>query len=449
MSEWIKLLTDKSVAAGRALQSSQTGFVHYFYGDMKEVLSQTIPVYENLLFVLALFRTHRIESIQEGKELLQKILCFQNPLTGGFPLYLHEHPKEAYVISQIYFLAPLYWILKDYGHVLGHEMRTLINESTLRLLSYCLAQQKEKKISYAVTVRLICAELAYGILFQKEEWIAEGNKGLAGCEEIMKVEALSTVDLADLLVGLQMVEKQVDCNQWKVFWDFLNVSWNPLLCCYIGPFAEEAQEKREPRPHLFDLFLGSFAQKMSKRALLSAPFHLQGALIQPTKRVFSFSQQEENALCLSSGFKFFWGTSDFLHSFVYEKKNNVALEQRGNTIDLLFSLDEEGFSDNKKEEIPFYIDFDPGIRLLMNDQLVNTFELGETIHLNLGSNQCEIKSELVKGAGNFFGHFMRGNRSSQIANKGDQRFESYDWTLFIRTVRRTEPCQIKVSVTFS
>ncbi len=72
-------------AAGH-YRSASTGFIHFNYS--KENSLETIPLYENVCFALALIRTKRRESIQEAKELLEHLLAFE--VIGVFPLDLHE-----------------------------------------------------------------------------------------------------------------------------------------------------------------------------------------------------------------------------------------------------------------------------------------------------------------------------------------------------------------------
>ncbi len=80
---------DLAISAGRKRQSPRTGFVHYYGGD--EGATDTIPVFENVCFAVALFRQKTAESVLEGKELLERLLAFQTE-EGNFPVYLHSFP---------------------------------------------------------------------------------------------------------------------------------------------------------------------------------------------------------------------------------------------------------------------------------------------------------------------------------------------------------------------
>src|SRR3569832_1741282 len=78
-----------ALRAGRARQSPQTGFVHHSYENL-ERSAETIPVYENFCFALALFRTKTVENVLEAKNLLERLLAFQT--AEWFPLFLHDYP---------------------------------------------------------------------------------------------------------------------------------------------------------------------------------------------------------------------------------------------------------------------------------------------------------------------------------------------------------------------
>jgi len=106
-------LIDLAIDAARSFESSQTGLIHYPTPD-------TIPLYQNFCFCLALFRSLIGDNVQEAKEKLSHLLFFMDE-NGLFPTYLHEYPKRCpYARSSF----PLKLIEKHFGHILGHEIRT-------------------------------------------------------------------------------------------------------------------------------------------------------------------------------------------------------------------------------------------------------------------------------------------------------------------------------------
>ena len=60
-----------AVDTGRRMQRKQTGFVHYCNQSEDLTTHDTIPVLENALFALSLFRTRLADNVLEGKNGLQ------------------------------------------------------------------------------------------------------------------------------------------------------------------------------------------------------------------------------------------------------------------------------------------------------------------------------------------------------------------------------------------
>lgn len=110
---------DLAVLAGRTRQSPRTGFVHYFPGF--DGYTDTIPLYENFCFALALFRLKTAEGVTEGKEIIDRLLAFM--VDGNFPNYLHEYPKTwDFKLAQK--VAPiLKQILRDFSTVLNGSFK--------------------------------------------------------------------------------------------------------------------------------------------------------------------------------------------------------------------------------------------------------------------------------------------------------------------------------------
>ena len=110
-----------ALRAGRARQSPQTGFVHHSYENL-ERSAETIPVYENFCFALALFRTKTVENVLEAKTLLERLFAFQT--AEGFPLFLHDYPqvKSRKLEKKLSIVAQ--FLLRDFSAVLGDGLRS-------------------------------------------------------------------------------------------------------------------------------------------------------------------------------------------------------------------------------------------------------------------------------------------------------------------------------------
>lgn len=481
--DFAKILNEWALAAGHQLKSKQTSYVHYHPSDNTfEGRHDTIPLFENTLFALALLRSRLVESIQEAKGLLARLLSFQNQqegeAKGQFPLYLHDYPSCHDWFASLQLLPPFYWILKQFGHILGSDLRKRLEQTIPLVLEGCHRHHLSSPLPYSKAICLAAAQFAFGTLWEKKIWKEEGEQLLDQLSQTQLEEWINTSQLAELIVGLQMVYPSLPKSPWRDLWLRMEQTWHQSTGGYIGPCLREWQEGEEPQPHLYDLYAGYFSRKFSHRATLLRPYHLQGVLIQPTMDQFVYSPslvvkgkiKRQDWLTSShpswaytliekkgeanpaldktfTPFRFIWGNLEFLHSFVcqgghYEKVKYVI---EGNAIHLLFSLGLPQEEERKEREIEFFVNFHPDVRLTLGNHPVNTFELGQTLYLSLGPHTLSVLFSLVEGEGDFFGHLMRGNRPSQINHKQLRHHQAYDWTFFLRTIRRQGPCQVRAT----
>ena len=486
-SDLSKVLSEWALAAGRYLQSEQTGYVHCYFGGNQQG-AQTIPLVENVLFVLALLRSRLVEQIQEAKVLLKGLLAFQNlqegDSYGNFPVYLHQFPVCTDPIVSLQLLAPFYWILKQFGHILGSDLRLQLEQAARLALEYSLRFHIIKPLPYSFAIRLAAAQFSYGSLWGQLEWQQEGKEQLDQLAKQQLEGWMTTTHLGDILVGLQMIYPSLINSPWKSLWQRMEQTWHHQTGCYIGPCIREWQEGDEPQTNLYDLYGGYFAGCFSRRATLLHPYHLHGALIHPSSDKFdintpSFFQKgllKQQAWQMIGSlewaytvlekkesyhpsvdktvtpFRLIWGDRHRVHSLVcqggcYEKVEGMMEK---NSIQLIFELKDspEGEERTQHREIEFFVDFHPDILFTLNGHTANTFELGQQVTLSFGKHQLLLTFDLLQGEGSFLGHVMRGNRPSQVDNKGERRFQAYDWTFFLRTIRRQSPCRLRATLLF-
>ena len=108
MYDRTRQMVDLAVSAGRKFQSAQTGYVHFCFHKSDELINDTIPLYENFLFALALLRFRTSDSMNEGKKILEQLLSFQ--VDGNFPIYLHEYPRCYDRFQSMSILPVFYWL---------------------------------------------------------------------------------------------------------------------------------------------------------------------------------------------------------------------------------------------------------------------------------------------------------------------------------------------------
>lgn len=485
----LRVLLEHTIRYGRSKQSPLTGFVHLCYQKPEEDEKSCIPIVENALYALALFHTRTMENINEGKELISKLLHLQSKegefTTGNFPVYFHEYPHCCDRLLVVNLLPPFYWILKLYASVLGTELKKKLEVSLLKGLEHSLKAYREKKLPFSFSLKIGASALAVGRLLQNQEWEKIGE-GIV--QELCAPQALNSLYspgiCGDVMISLQMIYSEISLSSWGFLWTYLVKTWHRGTCCYIGPPLKDYQYGKEPQPTIYDLFFGVLTGEFSHRALLPSSCLLQGVLIRPSQDqlpVFSYpftyeteinggkwhvEQGDHYAYCTFTydqqalnlpekglhELRLIWGSQKLVHTFVCQGGNSkqTTLVNRADGVDFYFVLGEQPPVDDreKSREAIFYFDAFEGQQITVEDQKTTTFQLGEHVNIVSDSFNIQVQFELVEGDGAFFGHLMKGNRPSQLANKGENRYQSYDWQLFMRTLRRSDHCLLKASVSY-
>lgn len=448
-----KQLVEMAIACGRKRLSPQTGYVHHCYHAMDEETQYPIPLIENALFALALMRSKTMENMNEGKAIIERLLPFQTA-DGNFPIYLHDYPIAKDRCLGTHLLPIFYWILKQFHTILGSELKHNLERAIQKLLDYCLKVQQEVNPPAHLAIKIAAAAKALGR--------PEGDELLKNVKRDAAIWGCPAY-LGDYMSALQMVYPSLKNTSWADLFDHVNRTWHRGSCAFIGPSWKEAQQGYEPQVTLYDLYMGALSDQFSNRALLDHPVHLYGALIQPTpdrvlgnEKPFGFSLIGYDVKPLPTVEKMFhplkivWGTPKNSHSFVMQGGNAEKLQvsSEGNQLQLLVDLGPMVNVEDRESsrEVSFYFDVAEGTEITMDGEASNTFRLGQQIRISYAGLSLKVQFDLEEGEGHFFGHLMRGNRLSQVALKGTHRFKAYDWTLFLRTLRRSEKCTLKIRI---
>jgi hypothetical protein len=486
-NETIRQLIEMSVKSGRNRQSRQSGLLHYCYQLRGEEPHLTIPLVENVLFALALLRSRYSENVIEAKGILERLLHFQNRqegiAQGNFPVYLHAFPKCDDKFLGAHLAIPFYWMLNEFSHVLGSELKKRLETSFLDLLRYCLRIHRSEPAPYPIGVKIAAAAKAGGTLLLIKDLKQEGEALLESFRlHPDQTSWFSPASIAAILSALQAAYPSIKESPWNPFWLHLEQTWHHRTCSYIGPAFEVYQQDEEPQVTLYDLFLGYFSRVFSERALKDSVTHLEAALIRPSSdtlsippyplklegnygeakwaflqtEMFAYSFVEKGQHNDTRGEKGFhplriiWGNRQRVHTFVCQRKNGETIDfvPLSDGIDISFGIKSFIPSEEreKSKEITFYIDRNEGMNIDINGSSFTTFMLGEELQIKSGGALLSLAFHLEEGYGQFMGHLMMGNRPSHTNVENKQCFGAFDWQLFLRTVRRSDECRFKTAI---
>lgn len=447
----MRKMIELAVAAGRKLQNAQTGLLHYNEHIHDEPIV-TIPIIENFLFSLALFRTKTAENIAEAKSITERLLHFQNSTTGNFPIFLHEYPVCHDWYRGFSLFVPFYWMLKEFQSVLGQELKNKIEATYLSLLQYGENILKEKPAPFVISLKFAAGARAFGKLFNQLEWIEKGDHLLhqlaSENEEYWRCPSTT----GEMLTSLRIAYESLIETPWQPFWTHIATSWNSNLCTF--PDKPHKQLRYEPKATLADLYLGSLTQTLSQRAQESTPLHLEGALIYPFKEELNNTNSSSAPFSLSQDkLQLMWGCPERLHTFCYDQTLVEKTTQTvdGNNINLYFDLKQEIPPESKEEsrEICFFLDLSPLHQIFIEETTATTFALGDKVTVKSRNLDFSLKFHLEEGQGRFIGHVMKGNRPNQTGLKGKNRYQAYDWQIFLRTITRQPTCRIRAELSLS
>ena len=431
-------LIDLAVSAGKKMYREDTGFVTNQEGII--VLS------DNFLYALALLRSRTHENMLKARNLLDRLYFFQQLFEdveeyGSFPVALHEFPRCEDKCQAVHILTVLYWIQKDFGHVINKKLSVVIE----KLLSYCEALQIEH---FPVWAKVKTAAVLH----------AFGKKAVF--PDASEFYLPDPASLSQMMLAYQLAPSAID---WKPFWHLVAKTWHQGSKRYGGPAFRVFQDQYEQQVTLYDYFMGLFTGSIASVADRPEPQALACALIQPEHMVFesenecheeAWSTFKTDLFAVSvvedapskpqgSGFSPFYliaGT----HSLCLEvvKGQMVGYEKKNNTYELLIDIDKEDFCEEKNNSLlSFWFDDQKDCSILVSGHKASCFQINEPVTITLGKVKVLLHFEQVLGNSQLVCHINRANRKSQRLLK--TRTEAYDTQLFLRAVRGSLPCKIK------
>ncbi len=415
-----------NLAAGKKRKSTQTGFIHYCYTSPPGEQQDTIPLYENFCYTLAMLRSRLSDHVLEAKTLLEKLIAFE--VGGNFPIYLHEYPECNDRSLSLHILPVLFWALRDFHSVLGDALCTQLDRMIERILLHAERIHAEKPLGAAAWVK----------------WTAYTDP-----RQLNKQTFKTAADWAHYLISLQIAHaKGTDISKCLAN---IGNRWNSQLHTFLGP---NLQEKTEPELTLFDLFFGHAQNSYATRALIDHPIHLQAALVHPIHSIDSVKTGSFEHFLSDDprqGYVAFWGDKKLTHSLCCDhRRSSMEGKIAEKDAELLFTLP-DGWEPTEQPEmsLSLFCNLAEEHNLSINGQKGTAFQVGDQIEICMEGRKIAIEFSCVEGNGIFFGHLLRGNRPTQQSCVGSHRFDAHDWQLAIRTIRRSAHCvlALKVSVT--
>jgi hypothetical protein len=488
MNEMIRKCNDIALCAARKRVSEQTGYLQHHYHI--EGVPQAIPVFENFVFAYTLLKNKSAESIQKAKDLLSKLLHFQDTeegmSQGNFPIYLHEYPQCKDGQLSINLLPVFYWILEQFNTVLGSELHEKMVQAARALIQHSLSAADQWSLPYTSQLKQASSVTAFGRYLKDQEYIEKG-KFLLSEQSLYEphFDWFSPIHLGDMLISLQLNHSSLINGSWHKFWQHLSNTYDPSLATYIGPCTYRFYWKKSPQLTVYDYFMAATGTVLPERLSSDSDsiVPLYASLIQPQQDtipeitlplslndsiegdswsvyrdpVFSVSTIDHTGDKHDSLWKgvlpmqLCWGSKDHLLSLVAQGGNyhKIKSSVEASTIKLDYNLSDTVDVDHKEEkkEVTLSLTKDESLKFFVNKGKSNTFQLGDTVEICSDTIKIALKFELIEGDGRFIGHIMPGNRASQLALKSSNRFNAYDWQLFLRTLTRTSRCRIRVNVT--
>lgn len=428
----MKRPSDLAVQFGRSCRSPRSGFIHLF---LDQPGGDTIPIYENFCFALALIRQKCSESVAEGKDLLERLFAFQAPAStlweGNFPVYLHDYPRCWNSLQPLRIAPLLKKLLKEFSSILDKEFK----EKTLMVLERMLSsieKHRERRGLPSFWERRYQALLGYSVPADAPKSAAEW------AQELITADLLGNIDVD----ALRLI--------------------HPRLGVYAGPGAEEAQEHFEPKPTLLEWW------SHSTRSLHPHPLQIElAALPEPPAASSSIScgevagwqirQTEDFSLSFSDAasgqeekhlLRWIWAGSTALHSLsIPGARGSQSIQETERGVEIVFALPEEfDVSQNDLVETTAYCNLSEETELFVAGRKASVFALGDAVEIRTPKLSLQLRFDLIGGSGDFCGQISRSNRPLQTACRGKDLYSAFDWKISLRTLRRSPNALLCVSI---
>lgn len=476
----IRLIIERTIAYGRMRKSSQSGWLQYHNGTAEDAHHDTIPVYDNFLFALALLRSRSIDNINEAKEFIEKLLHFQIGAphidAGAFPIYLHDLPSAKDRYLSVFIGLVMTYILRDFGHVIGQDFRDKLRNALKALMHYVEEIHTQTPPPFHLLVSRAALLVTAGKELEDSEMTSRGMTMMDALDKTPNPSWYVPKILGQILNALTMVYPSLQISPWKELWTFADRAWHRATGSYVGPPICQWQVREEPQVTLYDYFMSAQTGVISRRATRESHITLEAAVIHPmetesssldvageyrgegwvmmknsTMAYAGFDGKPEAVQHnLEKGFHNFvmvWGNLERTHTMACQRvrMGDVVCKPEKAGATLEFSLEGGAFEEDRERnrEIVVAMDRTGVSTFTVNGENAMIFNVGDTLVVD---GQIRLVFEVIQGEGKFLGHRMPGNRWAQVGVGESNAFEAYDWLMFLRTVHRTAPCKIALRI---
>lgn len=426
MNETIRLLHEKCLLAAKKDQTD-SGLI---------AKNEKIALYDNFLFCLALFRSKTHENVLEAKQLLARLLYFQQSFpevayVGNFPLYISDFPHCSDHLQAIRCLVVLTYISKEFASILGAELKERLEHAMEKLKSFIASID----VKFPFWAKCMLASL-----------------GIGQMPDLADTTDLRTwgdpAALAELIVAYQLAPT----DAWKPFWNYLSKVWHAPSKQYVGP----AYKLGFQHPHFLvamGLFTGTVEKVVPLYAALLTSDHQFEPVVPPatleTKNDrFSWhvSQFEDFAVSTLLGRQTPELMPGFFSYYLVTGPHSLAIQAPVgySPAECQFEIDPAIFNEDKERARALVISFNdlPHNCVLVSGQKATCFQLTDPLEVTIGKKTFSLTFTKLSGDGEFVGHIARGNRSGH----NQDRFTATDIQIFLRALRGTTPTTLQCTL---
>lgn len=457
MSDIYKHELQSILNAGQHFYSAETKFIHLSYEQRPFIRKDAIPFYHNALYALALLRTKQRPAMEQGIDLIERLLNFQIPSSeseGNFPRYLHEYPKAMRRFEIVDMLLPLYWIYRDFLTVFSQTAKEQLYQAINEGLKCLVKHGSEHDYSYLLHIQIGSLLRAFGILLNNSSYQEIGNIQLENTLKLGSNKSWgSTRHLSKIILYLSLLHEDAVFSLTHSFWSYLYHSWHQTIGAYVGPGLNEHYYQHRPEPTIYHYFMSKVVSKPLP-TLLDAD--LMEAILLPTFDISHILQPRVSNYELSP---FTVGGAQFdNYAYSYFNLDKDQWEKRGGFYPLkIVTKTAEGAVDSlvlqmgtthvqvqqlNEQKIllvfengldhEFDISFFGKVSPRVNQEQASMFDLSRPIEFEHPYLKIQMSFPSYSKEEGVWAHLMRENRRSQIISDFNN---TYDWHLYFRKAK--------------